>query len=94
MLDLDLVRLAKGHDRSPDGLEGAVWSRVAVLESLRKLLHLTARVQLLALSLALLVSLALGLSIAQDLARPSPSARISAAASDLAPSTLLGSAVP
>jgi hypothetical protein len=89
MLDLDLARLADGRDRSPDGLEGAVWSRVEALESLRRLVRMTTRVQFLALSVALVVSVALGVTIARGLAPRTPVPAIWSDGADLAPSTLL-----
>ena len=89
MLDVDLARLADGRDGSPDGLESAVWARVEALESLRRLLRLTTRVQFLALSVALVVSVALGVMIARGLAPRAPAPAIWSAATDLAPSTLL-----
>ena len=93
MLDLDLARLVDGDDQFPEGLESAVWNRVAALEGARRLLRLTTRVQLLALSVALFASIALGVIVAEDIVQPAPSARISAVAASLAPSTLLSSVV-
>jgi|GEM_PF-6269479 len=93
MLDLDLARLADGHDRSPDDLVVAVWSKVDGLEKLGRILKITTRLQLVALAAAAAVSVALGLTIAAGLHPRIASERISSASVALAPSTLL-EAVP
>lgn len=91
MLDRDLARLAAVRpDLSLAGLEQAIWSRVEGLNRLRHLERVTSGVQLLALGGALVASIAVGVAVTRPPASRQAVLRISSAAADLAPSTLLG----
>ncbi|MGI9169153.1 MAG: hypothetical protein ACR2FH_03120 [Caulobacteraceae bacterium] len=91
MLDRDLARLAAtGPEISLSGLEPAIWSKVDVLTGQRRFERLASRLRFAAFGVALIVSVTIGMKIA---GAPDPEQgvmQISAAAAELAPSTLFG----
>lgn len=93
MLDQDLAQLAAaGPEVSLEGLEQGVWVKVEGLHRLRRLEHLTSRVQWATLAATLIASTAVGVALAQPAAARRPVMQISSVVASLAPSTLLGSA--
>lgn len=91
MLDRDLATLAAtGPELSLAGMEQAIWSRVDVLSGQRRVERLASRLQFAAIGVALIISVTIGMAIAGTPDADRGVMQISAAAADLAPSTLFG----